>query len=194
MMMQEKLLNREDQALNHADEVLQYVKKNFQLKDLFQGVLSCKLIEEAATARDIIVTELEIRAEVDRWRQQNRFQKAADAMAWLQAQKISVKDLEAAMADRIRRFKLSRALFENEAQRYFMQNKPGFEQVSLYQIKVANQFLAKELFFQIEEQEISFFEAAHRYHLNPGRRRNCGYEGRCQPMSSTPNLEIFCLP
>jgi parvulin-like peptidyl-prolyl isomerase len=191
MMTKEVLIDRENDVLSQADEVLQYAKKNFQLKDLFHGVLSCKLIEQAATDRGIMVTEPEIRAEVDRWRHENRFQKAADAMAWLEAQKISVADLEAAMGDRLRRTKLSRTLFEAVAERYFRQNKRGFDQFSLYQIKVADQFLAKELFFQIEEQEISFFEAAHAYNLDPARRKNCGYEGRCYRRILRPEVSAY---
>jgi parvulin-like peptidyl-prolyl isomerase len=191
MMMKEMLLDSKTDVSTQADEVLQFVKKNFQLRDLFHGVLSCKLIEQVATDRGIMVTEPEIRAEIDRWRHQNRFQKAADALAWLQAQKISVQDLEAAMGDRLRRAKLSRTLFEAEAERYFRQNKRGFDQVSLYQIKVADQFLAKELFFQIEEQEISFFEAAHIYNLDPARRKNCGYEGRCYRRILKPEVSAY---
>jgi PPIC-type PPIASE domain len=175
----------------HWNEVIQYLKANFQLKALCQGILSRQLIEQAADEKGVVVTEAEVQAEINRWRHQNKLQKGSDALAWLKEQMLSVQDLEMAMRDRLLFSKLSQSLFETEAKRLFMQNKPDFDQVLLYQIAVADHSLAKELFFQLEEQEISFFETAQVYNLDPERRQNCGYEGLCYRRTLKPNIAAY---
>jgi len=53
-----------------------------------------------------------------------------------------------------------------------------YEQAILYRLVVPYRPLAQELFYQIEEEEISFFEAAHLYDIDEQRRLACGFEGR----------------
>jgi parvulin-like peptidyl-prolyl isomerase len=173
------------------NEVIQHLKGSFQLKELCQGILARQLVAETAESRGVVVTEAEVQAEINRWRHQNKLQKGSDALAWLADQMLTVQDLESAMRDRLLLAKLSQFLFEAEAKRLFMQNKSAFDQVLLYQIAVADHSLAKELFFQIEEQATSFFEAAQIYNLDPARRQNCGYEGLCDRRTLKPHIAAY---
>ncbi|MBD0263667.1 MAG: peptidylprolyl isomerase, partial [Tolypothrix sp. Co-bin9] len=50
--------------------------------------------------------------------------------------------------------------------------------VIFYQIIVYSEKLAQELYYQIEEGEISFYDAAHLYDIDEDRRKKCGYEGK----------------
>ncbi|KAM3099989.1 peptidylprolyl isomerase [Phormidesmis sp. 146-35] len=130
-----------------------------------------------AQERGIIITSEEIQAEADRQRRENRLERAIDTLNWLREQLISAEDWETGIYNQQLSQKLAESLFHSEAERFFAQNRLDFEQVALYQIIVPYHTLAQELFYQIEEAEISFYEAAHLYDIDEQRRRQCGFEG-----------------
>lgn len=171
-----------------ADEIVFYLKKNLQLKVVNQKILSQKIIEKAAQERGLTVTAEEIQAEADRIRYERRLEKASETLAWLADEMISPEEWEAGMRDRLLAKKLAEALFSHEVEKIFVQNKLDYEQILLYQIVVPYQKLAQELFYQIEEEEISFYEAAHLYDIDERRRRLCGYEGKLYRWGLKPDI------
>ena len=162
------------------DEIVSYLKKNLQLKEIYEKVLAQRVVEQACQERDITLTPEEIQAEANKTRREKRLEKAADTLAWLKEEMLAPDDWEAGIRDRLLSQKLAKFLFDKEIQKVFAQNKIDYEQVSLYQIVVSSDKLAQELFFQIEEREISFYEAAHLYDIDEKRRCQCGYEGKLQ--------------
>jgi parvulin-like peptidyl-prolyl isomerase len=68
-------------------------------------------------------------------------------------------------------------MFGAEVEKTFAENRLNFDRVSLYQIGFTDEKLAQEIFYQIEEQEVSFYMAAHIYDVDQQRRSRCGYEG-----------------
>ncbi len=115
-------------------------------------------------------------------------EKAEETLAWLADQLISPDDWEAGIRDRLLSQKLSESLFAKEVEKFFAQNKLDYQQVVLYQIIVPYDKVAQELFYQIEEEEISFYEAAHFYDLDEKRRQQCGYEGKLYRWSLKPDI------
>ncbi|MCZ0901689.1 peptidylprolyl isomerase, partial [Microcoleus sp. HI-ES] len=57
-------------------------------------------------------------------------------------------------------------------------------------IVVANPQLAQELFYQIQEGEISFFDAAHLYDIDENRRHICGCEGKVYRWGLKPDIAV----
>ena len=162
------------------DEIVSYLRKNIQLKDIYEKILAQRVVELACQERNITLTPEEIQAEAEKMRREKRLEKAADTLAWLKEEMLAPDDWEAGIRDRLLSQKLAKFLFDKEIQKVFAQNKIDYEQVSLYQIVVSSDKLAQELFFQIEEREISFYEAAHLYDIDEKRRCQCGYEGKLQ--------------
>lgn len=160
-----------------SEEILTFLKKQISLKEVTQKILSQRVIERAAIERNITVNPEEIQAEADEFRFKNRLEKASDTMAWIQNQMISVEDWEEGIRDRLLAQKLASELFSQQVEKYFAENRLEFDQALLYQIIVPYEPVARELFYQIEEEEISFFTAAHLYDINEQRRLNCGYQG-----------------
>lgn len=170
------------------DELVSFLKKNLQYQEARLGVLQQSIVNRAAAARGIEVDPQEIQAEADRQRRERRLERAADTFAWLSDQQITAEEWEAGIRDRLLTQKLMESLFGNEVESYFAQNRLDFDQVLLYQIIVPYEQLANELFYQIEESEISFFEAAHLYDIDPNRRQYCGYEGKLYRWSLRPEI------
>lgn len=176
------------QPLLEANEIIGLLKQELQLKPFCQKLLQQKVIDKAAKERGLTVTPEEIQAEGDKLRREKRLEKAADTIAWLAHQMISVEDLEAGIVDRLLADKLAKHLFAQEVEKVFFQNKLQFDQIILYQIVVGQPQLAQELFYQIEEAEISFYDAAHLYDIDENRRNLCGCEGKVSRWSLKPDI------
>lgn len=134
------------------------------------------------------VTAEEIQAELNRIRYEERLDSAADLIAWLDNQLATLSDIEASIRVHLLAKKLAYDLFALEVQQFFAQNRADFEQVLLYRIAVPYERLAQELFYRIEESEMSFYEAAHVYDLDERRRLHCGHEGRRSQRDFSPEI------
>lgn len=178
------------QPLIEASEIIELLRQELQLKTFTQKVLQKKVIEKAARERGLTVTPEEIQVVGDQLRREKRLEKAADTIAWLADQMISVEDLEAGICDRLLTQKLAEHLFSKEVEKIFVQNKLQFDQIILYQIVVTKPQLAQELFYQIQEGEISFFDAAHLYDIDENRRHLCGCEGKVYRWGLKPDISV----
>lgn len=58
----------------------------------------------------------------------------------------------------------------------------------VYQISLDCQNFVQELFYQIEEEEISFYEAARLHNLDQNARYLCGYTGQKNRLSFPPDI------
>jgi parvulin-like peptidyl-prolyl isomerase len=170
------------------DTIVSFLKRNIQLKEIYEKILQQSVINQAAQDRGITVTEQEIQAEAERQRRERRLEKASDTLAWLAAQMISPDDWEEGIRDRLLSQKLAELLFGKEVEKFFAQSRLDFDQVLLYQIIVSDPNLAQELFYQIEEREISFYEAAHLYDIDEKRRHQCGCEGKLDRWKFKPDI------
>ena len=178
------------QPLIEASEIIELLRQELQLKTFTQKVLQKKVIEKAARERGLTVTPEEIQVVGDQLRREKRLEKAADTIAWLADQMISVEDLEAGICDRLLTQKLAEHLFSKEVEKIFVQNKLQFDQIIFYQIVVTKPQLAQELFYQIQEGEISFFDAAHLYDIDENRRHLCGCEGKVYRWGLKPDIAV----
>ncbi|WP_017652220.1 peptidylprolyl isomerase [Fortiea contorta] len=178
------------------EEVINFLKSEMNLKEVYENILFKKIIRQVAQERGIILTTEEIEAEANRQRREQHLEKAADTLAWLADQLISAEDWEEGIRDRLLSKKLAEALFSQEVEKFFIQNRLAFEQVILYQLVVESEILAQELYYQIEEGEISFYDAAHRYDIDSDRRHKCGYEGTIYRFDLQSNIAtiIFSVP
>lgn len=172
------------------EQVLSFLKNNIQIKDVSQRILYQRVIQKAAQERGITVTPEEIQADAERQRRELRLEKAADTLAWLADQLISPEDWEIGIRDRLLSKKLADHLFAKDIEKIFGQNKLNFDQILLYQIIFSDEKLAQEIFYQLEEQEISFYEAAHLYDIDEKRRTQCGCEGKIDRWKLKSDLAV----
>ncbi|WP_107669138.1 peptidylprolyl isomerase [Cyanothece sp. BG0011] len=175
-------------TLIEVEEVIDYLKKNLKFKETCQQILQQRIINQASQQRNLTITDEEIQTEADKIRREKRLEKAADTLAWLQAQMITPDDWESGIRDKLLRQKLTKILFDQEVAKLFKQNCFNFDQVLLYQIIVPYEKLASEIFYQIEEEEMSFYQAAHLYDIDEKRRLQCGYEGKIYRCNIKPEL------
>ncbi|MEM1292034.1 MAG: peptidylprolyl isomerase [Cyanobacteria bacterium P01_H01_bin.162] len=162
----------------NPEKVVEHLKHEVKIKSVQQQILEQLVVIQASEARGIDVSSEEIQAEADQFRYQNRLENASQTYNWLDDQLITAEDWEQGIHARLLSQKLSQHLFDSQVAAHFLQNKVQYEQAILYRLVVPYRPLAQELFYQIEEEEISFFEAAHLYDVDENRRLTCGFEGK----------------
>ncbi len=170
------------------NEVIDFLKKNLQFREVYQHILYQKIINQKATELNLQVKLEEIQQEAESQRRQQRLEKAADTYVWLSEQMITPEDWEVGIREKLLRQKLAEFLFSKRVDEFFQQNKLNFDQVILYQIIVPYEKLALEIFYQIEEEEMSFYQAAYLYNTEEDRRYKCGYEGKLFRWNINPDM------
>jgi len=171
-----------------AEEIVRYLKEKLEIEAIYRSILCQRIIEQKAQKRNLTVSPEEIQAEADRVRLDNRLEKATDTFNWLAQQMVTPDDWEAGIINKLLREKLAQSLFANDVEKFFAQNRLNFEQVLLYQIIVADEKFAWEIYHQIQEEEISFYLAANLYDIEEKRRHQCGYEGKIYRWSIEPEF------
>jgi len=179
-----------------TSEINDYLKQQLKLKGICNEILHQRIITEAASSRNITVSDTEIEAEANKIRCSLRLEKAADTISWLEENFLSPDEWEIAISNQLLTQKLAENLFADKVEPYFAQNKLDFDRFILYQLVVPYEKLAQELFYQVEEEEISFYQAAHLYDIDRRRRFVCGYEGEVHRWNYHPDLTaaIFKTP
>lgn len=179
-----------------TEEIINFLKSEMSYKEVCQKILYQRVISQTARERGIIVTAEEVEAEANRQRRERSLEKATDTLSWLADELMTLHDWEVAIQNNLLAQKLAEMLFTQEVEKFFAQNRLEFEQVILYQIVVANEKLAQELYYQIEEDEISFYDAAHLHDIDSDRRHKCGYEGKIYRWVLQPKIAtvVFSTP
>lgn len=170
------------------DEILVFLKETLSFKDVYKKILRQRVVNQAIQERGLVVASEEVNAEAERLRRDLRLERASETLAWLQEEMITPDDWEAGIRDRLLSNKLAEHLFHKDVEKFYAQNKLDFEQILLYQVVVPFERVAQELFYQIEEQEISFYEAAHLYDIDEKRRHQCGFEGKLYRWNLKPDI------
>ena len=169
-------------------EIGDFLKSTMTLREICHQILGQKIVQKTASARNITVTPQEIQDESERIRREQKLEKISDTMAWLDANMLTPDEWEISIRNRLLVDKLARDLFAHQVEPYFAQNRLDYEEFVIYQILVPYQKLAQEIFYQIEEEEISFYEAAHIYDINPQKRFICGYLGKTYRRNFPPEV------
>ncbi|MDM9383685.1 peptidylprolyl isomerase [Chlorogloeopsis sp. ULAP01] len=161
-----------------ANEIIQFIKQNFQIKEICQKILYQKIIEKTAHEKGLTVTKAEIQAEENRLCREMRLSNQSDICVWLVNQIMDLEDWESGIRNRLLAKKLANYLFALGVEMFFNLNASDFDQVLIYKIVVPSVEIAKEILARIDANQVSFYEAAHLYDIDEKRRHQFGYEGK----------------
>jgi parvulin-like peptidyl-prolyl isomerase len=176
---------------NHREEfkaISSYLRQTFQFKQVKDALLYEEIIARHAREQDVQATPEDIQMEADQFRRQYHLEKASDTLVWLREQQMSTEDFEEGLQKQVLRRKLAEHLFSQKAEQVFAENQLEYDRAVLYQITFSSEVLACELLYRIQDQEISFFEAAHQFDTDEQRARRCGYEGEVSRWAMKPDL------
>ncbi|BAZ17163.1 hypothetical protein NIES4071_90410 [Calothrix sp. NIES-4071] len=160
-----------------ASDIIQNIKLSCQIPSVVQAIASQKIIAQAAQELGIRVEDNELQQEGDSLRMAYKLVKAKDTWNWLKTHELSMDDFEQLVHNRVLSRKLASHLFSGEVEKFFYQNKLNYAGAVTYEVVLENRDLALELFYAVQEGEITFAEIARQYIHDPEQRRAGGYQG-----------------
>ncbi|AFY52967.1 parvulin-like peptidyl-prolyl isomerase [Rivularia sp. PCC 7116] len=171
-----------------SQEIIHYLKISCQVPDVIEGIAIKKIIADIAKQADITVSEDELQQEGDRLRFAKKLVKATDTWAWLKRHHLALNEFEELAYNNIIWDKVAHHLFSDTVESFFYQNQFDFMAAATYEVVLDDYDLALELFYGIQENELTFPEIAREYISNPQSRRAAGYQGIKQRNDFRPEV------
>ncbi len=84
--------------------------------------------------------------------------------------------------------KLAQHLFADKVELFFVEHQLDYVGVIMYEVVLDDEDLAMELFYAVQEGEMSFYEVAHQYIQDTELRRKGGYRGIMQRKELKPEI------
>ena len=160
-----------------SEEVIHHLKMSCQIPQVVEEITIQKIIVDTANSAGITVTEDELQQEGDRLRFAKKLVKAADTWAWLKAHHLNLDEFEQLVRNKILSEKVAHHLFADKVESFFYQNRLDFITAATYQVILDDYDLALELFYAVQEDELTFPEIAREYVPDSQLRLSGGYRG-----------------
>ncbi|BAY33201.1 hypothetical protein NIES2107_50960 [Nostoc carneum NIES-2107] len=160
-----------------AVEILHHMKLTCQIPDVLEAIATRRIIAEAAKKAGITVEPKELQQAADGLRLAHKLVKADDTWAWLQKHYLSLDDFEEMAQANIISAKLANHLFAEHVEKFYVQHQLNFLGAVTYEVILDDEDLALEMFYALQENEITFSEIARQYITEAELRRTGGYQG-----------------
>jgi parvulin-like peptidyl-prolyl isomerase len=160
-----------------CSDIIHKLKLSCQIPSVVEEIASQRVIAQAAQEASIQVTEEEIQQEGDNLRSEKKLVKAKDTWAWLKKHDLSLHEFEELVRNKVLEQKLANHLFSDHVEKFFYEHQLDYIAAVTYEVVFDDRDFALELFYALEEGEISFPEIARQYILEPELRRAGGYQG-----------------
>jgi parvulin-like peptidyl-prolyl isomerase len=159
-----------------------------KIPELVRGILRRKIIGQQVEKAKIQPTIAELQQAADRFRIVNKLESAEATNKWLQDYCLSVDDFEDIITQEILYNKLAQHLFGDRVEQLFHQNFLDYSKAIVYEVILEDRDLAMEIFYSLQEGDLSFAEVANRYISDPELRRRGGYIGNVTRKQLRPEI------
>ncbi|MHC5860630.1 peptidylprolyl isomerase [Nostoc sp.] len=159
------------------EDILHQVKLSCQIPEIVEQIIRRKVIIAAAEKAGIKVEVEELQKAADQIRLTNKLNSADHTWKWLEKHALSIDDFEEIAYITLIYGKLVEHLFADQVEPYFYENQLDYVGVVMYEVILDDEDLALELFYTIQEGEMSFYDVVHKYTKDIELRRKCGYRG-----------------
>lgn len=170
------------------EELIQQIKLSCQMPMTIEGIINRHVVVSVAEEMGIQLETAELQQAADAFRVSHNLLRADQTQRWLQEHCLSVDEFEEIVRLNALSSKLAQHLFAAKVEPFFVEHQLDYAQVALYEVVLDDADLAMELFYAIQENEISFYEVAHHYVQEPELRRSCGYRGVLSRQQLKPEI------
>ncbi|MFO5494241.1 MAG: peptidylprolyl isomerase [Cuspidothrix sp.] len=162
--------------ISHQD-IIEHLKISCQIPSLLEAIATRKIITETAERENIKIEIAELQQAADNLRLANNLIKAEETWQWLQKHYLSLDNFEEIAHLNILSAKLAHHLFADKVESFFYAHQLDYSGAVIYEVILDDEDLALEIFYALQEGEISFQQIARQYIQNPEIRRAGGYQG-----------------
>ena len=176
-----------------SEDILHQVKLSCKIPSVIEEIVTRKIIADAAANVGIKAETEELQKAADNIRIMGKLKSADDTWAWLQKHRLSLDDFEEVIYINVISGKLAQHLFTDKVEPFFVEHQLDYAGVVMYEVVLDDEDLAMELFYGIQEGEMSFYEVAHQYIQDTELRRKGGYRGivRRQDLKAEISAAVF---
>ena len=160
-----------------AQDILQQVKLSCQVPSIVEQIVTRKVVRDAAAEAGIKVEDEELQQAADQIRLISKLKTADETWEWLKKNCLSLDDFEEMVYTNVISGKLAQHLFGDKIEPWFVEHQLDYAGAVIYEVVLDDEDLAMELFYALQEGEISFFEIAQQYIQDTELRRRGGYRG-----------------
>jgi parvulin-like peptidyl-prolyl isomerase len=170
------------------EDILNHVKITCQIPNLLEAITTRKIIVDTAVQEGIQIEIEELQLTADSIRINNKLIKAEDTWAWLEKHYLSLDNFEEIAQFNLLSAKLANHLFADQVEPFFYAHQLDYTGAVTYEVILDDEDLALEMFYALQEGEISFQEIARQYIENTEIRRAGGYQGIRQRSDFRPEI------
>ena len=159
------------------EDIMYQIKISCQIPNLLKAIAIRKIISDTASEAGIIIELEELQESADSLRLANNLIKAEDTWNWLNKHHLSLDNFEEIAQMSLLSTKLAEHLFKDKVESFFYAHQLDYTGAVIYEVILDDEDLALELFYALQEGEISFQEIARQHITDPELRRAGGYQG-----------------
>lgn len=159
-----------------------------KIPELMRGILRRRIVEREVKTVGIEPTVTELQLAADKFRIFNRLESAEATKQWLDERLLSLDDFEYMITQDLLRDKLAQHLFGDRVEPFFNQNLLDYSGAIIYEVILEDYNLAMEIFYSLQEGDLSFADVAHQYIPVPELRRKGGYIGKVSRKQLRPEI------
>ncbi|MFW9264602.1 peptidylprolyl isomerase [Nostoc sp. CALU 546] len=159
------------------ENILEQIKLSCKIPSIIEEIVNRHILENTSEDLGIKVEVAELQKAADQMRLANQLDSADDTWAWLEKHGLSLEEFEKILYNSVVAGKLAVHLFADKVEQHFFEHQLDYAAVVLYEVVLDDEDLALELFYAIQEGEMSFHDVAHKYIQDQELRRSRGYRG-----------------
>ena len=186
--MSQTLINSNQTITVTQEDILHQVKLSCKIPEIVEQIVTRKVIIAAVQETGIEVTTEELQKAANQMRAMNKLKDAQATWAWLEKYGLSLDDFEEIIYITLLSQKLTTHLFQDRVEPYFYEHQLDYAGAIIYEIVLDDEDEAIELFYEIQEGEISFSEAAQQYIQDSELRGKGGYRGKVNRTEMKPEV------
>jgi len=171
-----------------AQDILQQVKLSCQIPSIVEQIVTRKVVMDAAAEAGIKVEDEELQQAADQIRLISKLKTADETWEWLKKNCLSLDDFEEMVYTNVMSGKLAQHLFGDKIEPWFVEHQLDYAGAVIYEVVLDDEDLAIELFYALQEGEMSFFEIAQQYIQDTELRRRGGYRGIVRRNEMKPEI------
>lgn len=171
-----------------SQDLLHQIKITGKIPELLHGILQRQVLEATAQELQLEISEDELQVGADQFRAANRLETIPATQRWLADRLLSVDDFEQLVTTNLLAPKVAQYLFASKVAPYFHQNTLSYASAVIYELILPDKNLAIELFYGIQEGDMSFADAARAYGQDLEIQRHGGYVGLVSRKKMTPEI------
>lgn len=158
-------------------EILSYLRRSRQIADISAATEQEILVINVCQHLNITVSEEELQAAGDSFRQEYKLLGTSETLAWLAQQKISVEEWSEGIRLSLLIQKLKEYLFGEAVDSHYINNRDDYKRVALSQILVPDLVEATKIAQTLREDKASFCAFALEYSCGSQSKKNGGFVG-----------------